>query len=58
MATHQLGKYTKINSKASQVAQREKKLPAVQEVQETPSLSLGWEDPLEEGLTIHYSLLA
>ena len=31
--------------------------PAVKELQETV-LSLGWEDPLEEGLATHSSILA
>ena len=29
--------------------------PAMQELQETWVQSLGWEDPLEEGLATHYS---
>ena len=40
---------------ASLVAQREKNLPAVQE---TRVRSLGWEDPLEEGMATHSSILA
>ena len=32
--------------------------PAVQEIQETQFRSLGWEDPLEEGMATHSSLLA
>ena len=32
--------------------------PAVQEPQETWVRSLGWEDPLEEGMTTHSSILA
>ena len=36
-----------------QVAQWIKNLPAMQEMQETWVLSLGWEDPLEEGMTTH-----
>ena len=35
-----------------------KNLPAVQEPQEMWVLSLGWEDPLEEGVINHYSILA
>ena len=31
---------------------------AVQEPQETRVLSLGWEDPLEEGVATHSSILA
>ena len=30
----------------------------MQETQETCVLSLGWEDPLEEGMTAHSSVLA
>ena len=30
----------------------------VQETQETPVRSLGWEDPLEEGMATHSSILA
>ena len=30
----------------------------MQETQETRVLSLGWEDPLEEEMTIHSSILA
>ena len=37
------------------VAQIEKNLPAMQE---TWVQSLGWEDPLEEGMTTHSSILA
>ena len=37
------------------VAQRVKNMPAVQE---TWVLSLGWEDPLEEGVATHSSILA
>ena len=35
-----------------------KNLPAVQETQETKVQSLGWEDPLEEGMASHSSILA
>ena len=31
--------------------------PAIQELQETHVQSLGWEDPLEEGMAIHSSIL-
>ena len=44
-----------INSRASLVAQMVKNLPAMQE---TRVLSLGWEDPLEKGMTTHSSILA
>ena len=33
-------------------------LPAVQEMKETQDQSLGWEDPLEEGMATHSSILA
>ena len=35
-----------------------KKLPAMQETQEMQVWSLGWEDPLEEGMATHSSILA
>ena len=35
-----------------------KNMPAMQETQETWVLSLGWEDPLEEGMATHSSILA
>ena len=35
-----------------------KNLPAMQETQETQVQSLGWEDPLEEGMAAHSSILA
>ena len=35
-----------------------KNLPANQEMQETQVLSLGWEDPLEENMATHFSILA
>ena len=41
--------------RASLVAQLVKNLPAMQESQ---VLSLGWEDPLEKGMTTHSSILA
>ena len=40
---------------ASLMAQMVKNLPAVQE---TLVRSLGWEDPLEKGMTTHSSILA
>ena len=43
---------------ASLMAQRAKNLPAMQETQETWVWYLGWEDPLEEGMAIHSSILA
>ena len=44
-----------INNWASLVAQLVKNLPAVQE---TWVPSQGWEDPLEEGVATHFSVLA
>ena len=41
--------------KACLVAQMVKNLPAMQETQVQ---SLGWEDPLEKGMTTHSSILA
>ena len=35
-----------------------KNLPAVQKTKETRVLSLGWDDPLEEGMASHSSILA
>ena len=35
-----------------------KNLPAMQEPQETWVRSLGQEDPLEEGMSTHYSIIA
>ena len=32
--------------------------PAIQETQETRVRSLGWEEPLEEGMATHSSILA
>ena len=57
-----LCKNTKIGSfffffRASQVAQREKNPSAVQETQETQVRSLGQEDPLEEEMATHSSVL-
>ena len=40
---------------ASLMVQTVKNLPAMQETQ---VLSLGWEDPVEKGMAIHYSILA
>ena len=40
------------------MAQRVKGLPAMQETQETWVWSLGWEDPLEEEMATHSSILA
>ena len=47
--------YTK---RASLVAQSLKNLPAMQEMQEIQVWSLGREDPLEEGMATHSSILA
>ena len=35
-----------------------KSLPAMQQIQETLVRSLGWEDPLEEGMATHCSILS
>ena len=43
---------------ASQVAPWVKNPPAMQEMQEMLVGSLGWEDPLEEGVATHSSILA
>ena len=45
----------KKKNRASMVAQMVKNLPAMQE---TLAQFLGWEDPLEEGMAIHFSILA
>ena len=39
------------------MAQRGENLPAMQETQETWIQSQGWEDPLEEGMVTHSSIL-
>ena len=44
--------------RASLMAQPVKNLPAMQETQETWVESLGWENPLEEGMATHSSILA
>ena len=40
------------------MAQWVKNLSAMHETQETRVLSLGWEDPLEEGMATHSSILS
>ena len=40
------------------MVQQLKNLPAMQETQETWVRSLGWEDPLEESMATHSSILA
>ena len=35
-----------------------KNLPVMQETQEMPVQTLGWEDPLEESMATHFSILA
>ena len=47
--------YLEVGHWASLVAQMVKNLPAGQEIW---ALSLGWEDPLEEEMTTHSSILA
>ena len=44
--------------KISQVAQAVKNLPAKQETQEIQIQFLSWDDPLEEGMETHSSILA
>ena len=48
-------KHNMLKEGTSLVAQMVKNLPAMQE---TWVRSLGWEDPLEEGMAIHSSILA
>ena len=43
---------------ASPMAQRVKNLPAMQETQEMQVQSLGWEEPLENRMVPHSSILA
>ena len=43
---------------ASQVAPWAENPPAMQETQETWVQSLGWGEPLEEGMATHFSILA
>ena len=50
---HVMGVWSRFG--ASLVAQTVKNLPAMQE---TRVRSLGWEDPLEKGMTTHSSILA
>ena len=51
--------YTLLHIKwASPMAQLVKNPPAMQETQEMPAQSLGQEDPLEEEMTAHSSILA
>ena len=47
-------------NKVEKLGDREKvkNPPAVQETQEMPVPSLGWEDPLEKGMATHSSILA
>ena len=40
------------------LAIKKKNLPAMQETQEAWVRSLGQEDPLEEGMAVHFSILA
>ena len=40
------------------MAQLVKNLPAMQETQEMQAQSLGWEDPLEDGMVTHSSIFA
>ena len=47
-----------VSLEASPVTQQVKNSPAVQEMQEMQFWSLGWEEPLEEGMATHSSILA
>ena len=40
------------------MAQQVKNPPVMQEIQELWVRSLGWEDPLEESMATHFSILA
>ena len=53
--SHTQNKYTSKGKDTSLVAQMVKNPPAMRE---TWVRSLGWEDPLEEGMAIHSSILA
>ena len=44
--------------RASQVTQKVKNPPAMQETEEMWVQSLGWDDPLEEEMATHSSILA
>ena len=46
-----------VNGGASPYSSEVKNLPAMQEPQEMQIPSLGWEDPLEKGMTTHSSIL-
>ena len=52
------GKREKITCKGLPRGSASKNLPAVQEPQGTWVPSLGWEDPLEKEMAIHYSTIA
>ena len=43
---------------ASQMAQQVKNPPALPEMQDMQVQSLGWEDPVEQGMAAHSSILA
>ena len=49
---------TKALQRASHVALIVKNPPAMEETEEMQVLSLGWEDPLEEGMVTHLGILA
>ena len=50
--------YIRSNWRASQVAQWVKNLPAMQEMPEIWVRFLGRDDPLEQGMATHFSILA
>ena len=54
----QIYPFTKLSKRASQLAQWVKNRPAVQEIKDTGVQSLGREDPLEEEIASHSSMLA
>ena len=55
---NKLDKVTLVIIRASLMAQPIKNPPAMQKTQETWGESLGWENPLEEGMATHSSILA
>ena len=48
----------KVKYLASQMAQRVKNMPGMKETEEMQARSLDWEDPLEEEIATHSSILA
>ena len=54
----QIYPFTKLSKRASQLAQWVKNRPAMQEIKDTGVQSLGREEPLEEEIASHSSMLA